>query len=495
MAALKSEVLRVLFVTPECAPLAKVGGLADVSAALPAALCQAGVDIRVLLPGYSGVLARADHKRPLAEALSRGTASAPRLLEGRLASGVPLMIVDQPAAYARSGGPYQNEAGEDWPDNAMRFGLLSRVAALLASSASPLSWRPHVVHLHDWPAALAAAYLRYGDGARAASLVTVHNLAFQGNYDRGTLAALDLPPQSFAPDGLEFHGRLSFLKAGLFYADGITTVSPTYAREIQTEARGAGMHGLLQQRRGALHGIVNGIDTREWNPETDAHLPLHYSRDALHNKGRIKRALREQLKLATASDDDLPLLGIVGRLTHQKGADLLIAAAAELASFAQLVVLGAGQREHEEALRALAARHPGRIAVTIGFDEALAHWIEAGADLFLMPSRFEPCGLNQMYSQRYGTPPVAHATGGLVDTIVDCTSAALDAGTATGFLFREATAAALCSAVRRAVAAYRRPDTWRMLQQNGMSQDFSWTASARQYAAVYRQLAAGRDST
>ena len=480
--------LRVLFVTPECAPHAKVGGLADVSAALPATLRDAGLDVRMLLPGYPGVLAGADGARPVAEFPSFQPSPASRLLEGTHASGVPLLILDHPPYYVRDGGPYQDESNRDWPDNALRFGLLSRVAAVLGSTATPLSWRPQVVHLHDWPAALAAAYLRYSRGPRAATVLTIHNLAFQGNFEAAVHGMLALPAQTFTPEGLEFHGKLSFLKAGLVYADAVTTVSPSYVREIQTEAHGAGMHGVLHARQAVLHGILNGIDERQWHPATDAYLPFHYDSNALANKVQVKRALRARVDLPPG-EQDVPLLGMVGRLTHQKGADLLIAAAPELTTIAQIVVLGAGQREHEEALCELAARYPDRIAVKIGFDEALAHWIEAGADMFLMPSRFEPCGLNQMYSQRYGTPPVAHATGGLADTIVDCTPATLAAATATGFLFREPSAAAFAEAVRRAVAAYRMPGTWRALQRNGMTRDFSWGASARQYADLYRQLA------
>jgi starch synthase len=280
----------------------------------------------------------------------------------------------------------------------------------------------------------------------------------------------------------------------LYYADAITTVSPTYAREVQTEAGGAGMHGLLQRRHAALSGILNGIDTTEWNPATDRHLPHHYGADTLERKRLIKQLLQERLKL-THDAEDVPLLGVVSRLTHQKGADLLVQAVPELLALpAQLVVLGTGQREQEDALRALAARHPAGIAVTTGFDEPLAHLIEAGADMFLMPSRFEPCGLNQMYSQRYGTPPVAHATGGLVDTVVDCSPQALAGGKATGFLFDGSTAAALVAAVARAIAVYRERDKWHQLQRNGMARDFSWIVPARRYAELYRRLVARRTS-
>lgn len=480
--------MRVLFVTPECAPLIKIGGLGDVSAALPVALRALDIDVRVLLPGYAPVMSRVGAPAPLASLEILG--HQVRLLDARLASGVPLIVLDCPALFQRSGGPYQDDAGVDWPDNALRFGVLSRTAAMLGCASSPLGWQPDIVHLNDWPAALAAAYLHYEHGPRSTSIVTIHNLAFQGNFEPGVLQHLRLPAESYAPEGLEFHGRVSFLKAGLHYAQAVTTVSPTYAQEIQHEATGAGMHGVLRHRSLALTGILNGIDTNEWDPAADPWLPAHYSGETLARKADVKRALASRLGL-TAISPAVPLLGFVGRLTHQKGSDLLVAAAPDLLAMnTRLVVLGSGTREQENALRALADRYPGTVSIAIGFDESLAHLIEGGADLFIMPSRFEPCGLNQMYSQRYGTPPVAHATGGLVDTIVDCTEQTLATGTATGFLFRGPSAGALTAAVERALAVYRTPDRWRSLQLSGMARDFSWTRPALQYAALYRQLAA-----
>jgi starch synthase len=480
--------LRVLFVSPECTPLTKTGGLGDVSAALPAALRRLDIDVRMLLPGYPKVLAAVPEARELARLALFGPAVESRLLEAQLPSGVPLLILDCPQLYNRGGGPYQNDAGEDWPDNGVRFGALSKIGAMLGGPSTPLGWRPHVVHCNDWPAALAPAYLHYMAEPHAAALMTVHNLAFQGNFGPELVATLGLPPASFAMDGLEFHGRMSFLKAGLVYSDAITTVSPTYAREIQSEALGCGMQGLLSKRRDSLQGILNGIDTEAWNPATDSLIPHRYGPDTLENKQRNKQALQRRMKLEC--DADLPLLGTVGRFTHQKGIDLLAAAAPDLAALpSQLVVLGTGERSYEDALRALAARHAGLIAVTIGFDEELAHLVEAGADLFLMPSRFEPCGLNQMYSQRYGTPPVAHATGGLIDTIIDCGTAALAEKNATGFIFHEATAPAIVAAVRRAIAVYRTRPRWRVLQRNGMARDFGWNMPALLYARIYLQLA------
>jgi starch synthase len=459
--------MNVLFVTPECAPLTKTGGLGDVSAALPAALRALGLDVRTLLPRYG--------EAPGGAAIARMKVLG---YECRLLQAGTMLLLDCPQLYMRDGGPYQTHDGHDWDDNALRFGVLSKAAALLGSAASPLEWRPDVVHCQDWPTALAPAYLHF-EARRAATLMTVHNLAFQGNFDAALLGALELPAASFHMDGLEFHGRLSFLKGGIAYADAVSTVSPSYAREIQGEELGCGMDGLLRRRREVLTGILNGIDVEDWNPATDPRLAQRYDPHTLEAKAANKAALQRRMGLEL--DDDLPLLGVVSRLTHQKGTDLIAGAAEELAAMpAQLALLGKGQRAQEEALLALAARHPGRIAVRVGFDEDLAHAIEAGADLFLMPSRFEPCGLNQMYSQRYGTPPVARATGGLIDTIVDGV---------TGFLFEGADAAALIAAVRRALAAYRDPARWARIQRAGMSADFSWSAAARRYADLYARLA------
>jgi starch synthase len=479
--------LCVLFVSPECAPIAKVGGLADVSASLPPALRALGIDARLLLPGYPGVLAAAKDAREIARLTVLPSSIEVRLLEEKLPSGVPMIILDSPQLFQRGGGPYQDPDGEDWPDNAERFGALSRIAAILGGAASPLDWRPQVIHCNDWPAALAPAYLRYAPPPRAATVMTIHNLAFQGNVDPEWVALLGLPPSSLAVDGLEFHGRMSFLKAGLFYSDAITTVSPTYAREVQSAELGFGLEGLLRHRRESLFGILNGIDTVLWDPKTDPHIARQYGADTLDEKWINKKALQGRLKLP--ADPDIPLLGIVSRLTHQKGADLLAEAAQGLAELpVQLAVLGTGEREMEEALRAAASKYPERIAVIIGFDEELAHLVEAGADMFLMPSRFEPCGMNQMYSQRYGTPPVARATGGLVDTVSDYSPGALADGRATGFLFREPTAAALLAAVRRALTVYRNRRNWRALQRNAMARDFGWKPAAREYAGIYARL-------
>ncbi len=454
--------MRVLFVTPECAPLAKAGGLGDVSAALPEALRALGHEVDVLLPGYSEVLA----KLPDAAETERFRELG---FDGRLLRKGGLLVIDCAALYRREGSPYQDPGGSDWPDNALRFGLLSKIAARLAP-------RYDVMHCNDWPAALAAVY-----SASPNTLLTIHNLAFQGNFAPAALKRLELPEALFTMDKLEFHGQLSFLKGGLVYAGALNTVSPTYAREIQAEELGCGLDGVLRQRRGALTGILNGIDVEVWDPARDAHLAQRYDQGSLEKKPLNKAALQRRLNLE-ASDD--PLIGFVGRLTHQKGADLIAAAAAELAALpAQLAVLGRGDRELEGVLAAAAARHPGRIAVALGFSEELAHLIEAGADLFVMPSRYEPCGLNQMYSQRYGTPPVVRATGGLVDTVRD---------NETGFVFERAESSALAAAVRRALGARRDTARWREIQRAGMQRDFSWRAAALRYADLYSRLATAR---
>jgi starch synthase len=483
--------MKVIFVTPEFAPIVKAGGLGDVSAALPRALARLGVEVRVLMPGYAAALAAVGDAPEVAALAATAGLPGATLREARLADGLRMWLIDAPELYRRDGGPYGDAAGRDWPDNARRFALLARSAAELGSERSPLPWRPDVVHLNDWQTALAAAFLHFDPARRAAALLTIHNLAFQGNFDPALVTELGLPASCFTIDGVEFYGRFSFLKAGLVYADALTTVSPTYAREIQTEAFGCGLHGLLHARRDALHGLLNGIDTALWNPATDPLIARRYDADTLDAKVENKRALAERLGLQFAGD--APLFGAIGRLTEQKGFDLLIAAAPALIDAgASLVVLGQGEAALQAALTDLARRFPRRVAVVVGYDETLAHGIEAGADAFVMPSRFEPCGMNQMYSQAYGTPPIVRATGGLADTVVDCTPHTLAEGTASGFVFADASVDALGAALRRACAIYADRATWRQLQRNGMRRDFGWEASARGYLGLYERIAAAR---
>jgi starch synthase len=470
---------RVLFVTSELAPLVKTGGLADVSFALPAALGRLGCDVRVLLPAYRAVWSAVGQPR----AVLRGDVDGRhvRVLEAQLAGGVTAWLLDCPALYDRPGNPYQDEFGRDFPDNAERFAFLARVTDWLVEAAP--AFVPDVVHLNDWPTALAAPWIGTRD-ARPRVLFSVHNLEYQGLFDRSTFDRLGLPPGWWAPEALEYYDRFSFMKAGLVFADAITTVSPSYAREIRTPEHGFGLDGLLRHRALRTHGILNGIDATVWNPATDPHLPQRYDASDLGGKAQCRAALEARLGLVA---DDTPLAGIVSRFVPQKGIDLVLAAIDRLVEMPlKLAVLGSGAAALEAGFAAAVARYPGRVAHARGFDEPLAHLIEAGADLFLMPSRFEPCGLNQMYSMRYGTVPVVRRTGGLADTVTDAGSDA--AG--TGFLFEAASAEGLIDAVARALDARRDAARWREIQRNGMTRDFSWSSSATRYLELYATLRA-----
>lgn len=482
--------MRVLFTASECAPLVKTGGLADVCAALPRALSGAGVEVRVLLPGYPAVLDGVHRKRKVATLPPADSFPEARLLLGEGDRQVPIYVLDCPSLYLRGGGPYQDASRQNWPDNVLRFALLARVAAGLARGIAPRAWRPSILHCNDWQTALAAAYLHFGPTHNVASVLTVHNLAFQGLFAREWLERLGLPSESFAIEGLEFYGKLSFLKAGLMYADWITTVSPSYSREIQEERHGCGLAGVLGKRSDSMTGILNGIDTDEWDPQNDPLLERRYGPDSLEDKAANKHALQREIGLPR---DDIPLFGTVARLTGQKGIDLVADIAQRLAALpAQLVVLGSGETAIEHRLAELARSHRGRIAVRLGFDESLAHRIEAGADAYLMPSRFEPCGMNQMYSQRYGTPPVVRATGGLIDSVVDCSARTLADGTASGFLFEAHEPESFFAAVERAARAWHDRTLWQALQRNGMKRDFGWRASAAQYVELYERLLRAR---
>ena len=478
--------MRVLFATSELAPLIKTGGLADVSAALPVALRKQGEDVRVLLPGYPKVLAALPTLETVAVFTSLPAYPEARLLSGILADGVPIYVIECPELFQRGGGPYQDEHGHDWIDNPIRFGLLSKIAAVLGSAESPLEWRPEVVHCNDWQTGLTPAYLSLAAEA-APCVMTIHNLAFQGMFPAHTIMNVGLPWQCFQPNGVEFYGHLSFMKAGLFYSKHITTVSPSYAQEIQTDELGFGLQGLLRTRSGDLTGILNGIDNVEWNAAQDHHLPAAYTIDDLSGKAINKAKLQQRMGLHV--DADTPLFGLVSRFTHQKGLDLVLEIAPQLvASGAQLVLLGSGDAEMQRQVLELVHQHSGSISAYVGFDEALSHQIEAGADLFLMPSRFEPCGLNQMYSQRYGTPPIVHATGGLIDSVVNCRAATLATGEASGFVFDEMSALELMRTAQRALKVYRDKKMWHAVQTNGMKKDFGWQKSAEMYQAIYARL-------
>ncbi len=453
--------------------------------------------MRVLLPAYPEVLhglagsPAAGAPAAVGAIAAHAGLPAARLLRAQVAHGLELLLVDAPALFDRPGNPYLGADGRDWPDNDVRFGLFSRVAAMLGTPASPLAWRPDVVHCQDWQTGLAPVFLAHTPGARAASLMTIHNLAYQGIFAADAVERIGLPPAAFAVNGAEYYGQLSFLKGGLACADAISTVSPTYAREICTNALGFGLQGLLQQRAGVLSGILNGVDTEYWDPASDALIVQRYDARSLERKLVNKRALQAALGLQLA--DDTPLFGVISRLVEQKGIDLVAQIVDRgVALPAQFVIQGLGDKAIEDSLRALAQRHPRQVGVRVAFDEPLAHMIEAGADIFLMPSRFEPCGMNQMYSQRYGTLPLVCRTGGLADSVTDATARTLADGSATGFVFAPATAEALFATIERALTAYRDAAAWRGMQRNAMARDVSWHASGVQYVKAYERALAAR---
>lgn len=482
--------MKVLFVSSEVFPLIKTGGLADVSGSLPNALQRLGVDIRILIPGYPAVL------NQLADLKSIGTLHhLPHIDHAELLLGiiketkVKVIVIKSAALYERNGGPYADPNGLEWQDNPVRFGVLSKVASILASEHSPITdWHPNIVHCNDWQTGLAPAYMKLTEHSRAKSIISLHNMAFQGSYAPHWVVSLGLPSAGFSIEGFEYHGQLSFLKAGIFYADAITTVSPRYAVEIQTAAFGFGLEGLLSQRSDEIKGILNGIETEEWNPEHDKYLIKNYSSQNLAGKQEVKAALQQSLGLNV--DAAAPLLGVVSRLTHQKGLDMLVPHLQTLIDQGcQFALLGGGEMGLEALFQNIAIQNPGRVSVTIGYNEPLSHQIMAGCDMFIMPSRFEPCGLNQLYGLAYGTPPIVNATGGLADSVIDSNNAHIANKTANGFVMVEASADGLMACIRRAVEMYRNnKDTWLQIQKTGMSQNLSWDKSAQEYLAVYEGL-------
>ncbi len=477
--------LRVLSVASELYPLVKTGGLADVIGALPTALAAEGVAVRTLLPGYPPVLAAIGGD---ARELHRWTdlAGGPARLLAGTAAGLDLLVLDAGHLFARAGNPYLAADGRDWQDNAQRFAALARVGAMLARGLLS-DYVPDVLHAHDWQAALAPAYLALTPQARPATVLTVHNLAFQGLFPPGLLRTLALPAHAFATDGVEFHDQIGFLKAGLRYADRITTVSPSYAEEIRTPAGGMGLDGLLRGRADRLRGILNGIDTEVWNPARDPHIAATFDAATLDVRAANKGAVQARLGLAMSAG--APLFGVISRLTEQKGLDLLVQTLPVLLQMgAQLAVLGTGSPSLEAAFRDAAAANPGRVGCLIGYDEALAHQMQAGVDALLVPSRFEPCGLTQLCALRYGAVPVVARVGGLADTVIDANPMAVAAGVATGIVFAPVDAPALTAALRRAVTLFADRASWRTMQSRGMATDVSWTGPAGQYAALYREL-------
>jgi starch synthase len=479
--------IRVLSVASEIYPIIKTGGLADVAGALPIALLSEGVEVRSLVPGYPAVVERLEAAEQVLEwpLFFGGTT---RLLKASCGE-LDLLVIDAPHLFDRPGNPYTSPDGLDWPDNGLRFAALSRMAADIALGDVP-AFVPDVVHLHDWQAGLTPAYLHYSHRRHAGRVMTVHNLAYQGKFPSALLGEFGLPPESFATQGVEYYGEIGFLKAGLQFADRITTVSPTYAREIQSDEGGMGLGGLLRARARDISGILNGIDTAVWDPATDENLPAHFNASDL--TGRADARLALQQRFALEPSPDAFLLGIISRISWQKGLDLLPdVLPAMFGEHMQFILLGSGEAALQERFRGLAESHAGQCGVVIGYDEALAHLIQAGSDALVVPSRFEPCGLTQLCALRYGAIPIVSRVGGLEDTVTD-----LDDGPSpTGFKFAPVTSDNLAAAIRRAHAAFGDKPLWRQLQANAMARDVSWRGQAGRYAELYREIAAHRSAS
>ena len=482
--------MRVLHVASEAFPLAKTGGLADVSAALPSALRELDVDARLLLPGYPQAIERAVNPRQVARFTGLLGCGEIRLLSAHLPdTGIRIWLVDCPALYARAGGLYQNEDGSDWHDNALRFALLNHVAAMVADGSADGRWRPDVVHAHDWHAGLVPMLLSTRFGPRPASVLTIHNLAYQGIFAAEELEKLTLPNDPEVYSTLEFHGRLSFLKAGIVGADALTTVSPTYSREILTAEYGCGLDGLLRERAACLSGIMNGADYRIWDPGNDIHLTRTYTQRQIAPKRACKTAIQKEMGLEPSLDT--PLIAFTSRLAHQKMPDVILEALPSLlAEDIQFALVADGDAACANRFRELAAGYPGQVSVRIGYEEALAHRLLGGADMLLHPSRYEPCGLAPIYAMRYGTLPIVRKSGGLADSVVDAVPKNIKCGTATGFSFNHATVHDLIECVQRALTLYRQPIAWRKIRSCAMQQDFGLSRSAQSYANLYRALVA-----
>lgn len=476
--------LRTLFVASEAYPLIKTGGLADVAGYLPRALHDLGVEVTVVLPAYACVLEQVKARVIAYVSTIRGYAL---IRETRLPnSKVRLWLVDHPLFAERAGNPYLNEEGEEWPDNAIRFGLFNQALAKLLAGKTAITRKFDIVHCHDWQTGLVPVYM-HQEQLVTPTIFTIHNLAYQGIYPATMHSELKLPPSSWSHDGVEFHHMLSFIKGGLVYSDRITTVSPTYADEIKRDEFGYGLSGLLLYRSDDLIGIINGIDTKTWNPATDSLIAEKFDVDHLDLKVENKLALQRATGLP--HDPEVMVLGNVGRMVEQKGIDIILDALPELVKLpVQIVIEGSGESRFEARLAESMSRWPDKVGGLVGYDESLAHLIEAGADAFLMPSRFEPCGLNQMYSQAYGTLPIVYPTGGLRDTVVDASEQSIAAGTATGFYMDSLGKSGLYRAVVDALDLYRDRDTWRRMQVTAMQQDFSWEHSAKEYLRLYQTL-------
>ena len=480
--------LRVLFVASEIFPLAKTGGLADVAAALPSALTRCGVDMHLMLPAYPDALEHTkDRIREAVDLRDLPAAGAVRLLLAHMPdSGLPVWLVDCPALFARPGGLYQDQHGCEWADNAVRFAVLCHAAQHLATGRAAGGFCADVVHANDWHTGLLPFLLAAERGRRPGTLFTVHNLAFQGLFPFETAAQLGMPdPEVVA--SMEFYGRISLLKAGITSADRLTTVSPTYAQEIMTPEGGCGLDGLLRERASRLTGILNGIDYATWDPACDPTLPCSFSRTAIAGKRVCKTAAQREFGLDVRPD--APLIAFLSRLAHQKMADIVLEALPEIMKDdVQFALVGEGDPALESAFKTMADRYPQRLAVHIGYEERTAHRLQAGADILLHPSRFEPCGLTPMYAMRYGTLPVVRRTGGLADMVVGVRTDTLAQGTATGFAFHDISCADMCAGLDQAVTLFRQPLAWRRIQLEAMRQDFGWHQSAQEYMGLYQQI-------
>lgn len=478
--------VKIAFATSELAPLITTGGLADVSGSLPAALRAQGLDLRVILPAYRSVLDFGLTLEPVGEIRCPGFAQPVRILRSQCPeNGLPIYLVDSPLHFDRVGDPYRASDGSDWSDNGHRFTLFNHALAAIAQDRAGLDWRPDLLHCNDWQSGLAPALLSL-ERSRPGVIFTIHNLAYQGLFPRTLFKALELPEPLWSLDGVEFYEQLSFMKAGIRFADLVSTVSRTYAAEILTPELGFGLDGLLRARRERLIGILNGIDRNRWDPQQDPHLTAPFGVDDLSGKRVAKAAL--QRELGFEESPGTPLIGHIGRMVEQKGVDLLVGNLDRLlARKVQVVILGSGHQRWERQLEKLAARHPRQLAVYIGFDEERAHRVEAGIDIFVMPSRYEPCGLNQFYSLRYGSVPVARRTGGLADSVVDTNELSLAEGRANGFLFDAVHPDALWQALVRALDSYRNPELWQEIMSNGMRLDFGWERAAERYQEAYRR--------
>ncbi|MCX5495969.1 glycogen synthase GlgA [Kaistia dalseonensis] len=480
------KALKVLSVASEIYPFVKTGGLADVVGALPAALASEGVAVTTLVPGYPAVMAAVESSTEVYHYADLFGVEA-RLVRATV-QGLDLLVLDAPRFFDRAGNPYLGADGQDWHDNPQRFAALSRVAADLGLGRAPL-YVPDVVHTHDWQTGLTAAYLHYSGEPHAPTVMTVHNLAFQGQFSPSLLSAIGLPPYAFGMDGVEYYGTIGYLKAGLQLSDRITTVSPTYAAEIRTPEGGMGFDGLLRSRAAVVSGILNGIDTTTWDPATDPLIAAPFDLKRIEARAANKAALQERLGLAI--DPDAQLFGVVSRLTWQKGLDLLVdRLGILLGTGAQLAILGSGDATIAEGLAYATVLNPGRVAMVNGYNEGLAHQIQAGSDVILVPSRFEPCGLTQLCALRYGAIPLVARVGGLADTIIDANEVARAAGIGTGIQFGSVTPAGLEAAILRAAELWRDKPYWQAMQKNAMKTDVSWSRPAATYAALYRSMVA-----